>query len=28
VTVRDILRYHRFQGRPQRLQETPEPPLP
>ena len=28
VTVRDILRYHRFQGRPQRLEETPEPPLP
>ena len=28
VTVRDILRYQRFQGRPQRLQETPEPPLP
>lgn len=28
VTVRDIFRYQRFQGRPQRLQETPEPPLP
>jgi S1-C subfamily serine protease len=28
VTVRNVLRYQRFQGRPQRLQETPEPPLP
>jgi hypothetical protein len=28
VTVRSILRYQRFQGRPQRLEETPEPPLP
>jgi S1-C subfamily serine protease len=28
VTVRNISRYQRFQGRPQRLQETPEPPLP
>ena len=28
VTVRDVLRYQRFQRRPYRLQETPEPPLP
>ena len=28
VTVRNVLRYQRFQGRPYRLEETPEPPLP